>query len=319
MILLHVEPNQPPMSQEDFIATKPPFSIALDGYVATGPWFANTEHGPYANFNHHEGVSRLETRATCAQVLIAIRMGLFETFKDKHGNPHAHLYVNDCDHDVSLTNALFKNGHLSFNIMNPRLNQLVAMEDYLDTTAGVYAFPTYLESMQEMNWVFEPYNLLRMTGGIDRRNADEFKLVITAIEQRVMAYLMSKAEKLPLDTRYETKQAYPSGWHLVEEIGANARSKMFQDGINAFVSVRQRPDGRYTYSIGRKSLYIPFPIDSILTTLNETEGATDDRWGGAPTIAGSPRVGGSALGPDRVAEIINEILIKQRLNTEVLV
>lgn len=34
------------------------------------------DEGPRANFNHHEGVSRLETRATCGQVLLAIRMGL---------------------------------------------------------------------------------------------------------------------------------------------------------------------------------------------------------------------------------------------------
>lgn len=57
-----------------FKATEP-FSIALDGYVNVGPRFDH--EGPRVNFNHHEEVDRLATRATCGQVLMAIRQGLF--------------------------------------------------------------------------------------------------------------------------------------------------------------------------------------------------------------------------------------------------
>lgn len=73
MITLHVDLKNPPYAWESFVATKPPFSIALDGYVSTGPRFDAT--GPYLNANHHEEVDRLSTRATCAQILMALRQG----------------------------------------------------------------------------------------------------------------------------------------------------------------------------------------------------------------------------------------------------
>lgn len=80
MIKLIVNPKTPPMSWQEFTRKYEPRSIAMDGFVSTGPRFKKT--GPYANFNHHEEVSRLETRVTCAQILIAIRQGLFRAFSD---------------------------------------------------------------------------------------------------------------------------------------------------------------------------------------------------------------------------------------------
>ncbi len=98
-VVLHVEPRTPPLSWEEFCQKTGPFSIALDGFVGTGPRF--DENGPRANFNHHEEVSRLETRATCGQVLMAIRQGLFDCFRDEQG-VQVSAYVNDCDEDVCL-------------------------------------------------------------------------------------------------------------------------------------------------------------------------------------------------------------------------
>lgn len=50
MINLHIEPKQIPMTWEEFVKTKPKFSIALDGYVNVGPRYDPS--GPYMNFNH---------------------------------------------------------------------------------------------------------------------------------------------------------------------------------------------------------------------------------------------------------------------------
>jgi len=81
----------------EFCSTHPRFSIALDGYVPEGPIYQPPEKGgPRRNFNHHEGVDRLATRSTCAQVYVAIKMGLFECFRER-GFPHASVYFNDCD------------------------------------------------------------------------------------------------------------------------------------------------------------------------------------------------------------------------------
>ena len=132
---LHVEPRVPPLTREQFCKTKPPNSIALDGYVYGGPWFEH--NGPYASFNHHEGVERLATRATCGQVLLAIRQGLFTSFLNDKSHK-LHIWVNDCDEDVCLSVFLLKRAYLAKDTNNKRLNQIVFEEDMLDTTVGAY-------------------------------------------------------------------------------------------------------------------------------------------------------------------------------------
>jgi hypothetical protein len=74
---LKMLPKQPPLAWTAFVESTPRCSIALDGYVADGLRFDPT--GPRLNLSHHENVSRLETRATCAQALMAVRQGLYRT------------------------------------------------------------------------------------------------------------------------------------------------------------------------------------------------------------------------------------------------
>ena len=96
MIDLYVEPRVT-KTWDRFRTENPPFSIALDGYVADRPLF--DQKGPHLNCNHHEYVDRLSTRSTTAQVHMAIKQGLFQRFSQS-GKPTAHIYVNDPDYDV---------------------------------------------------------------------------------------------------------------------------------------------------------------------------------------------------------------------------
>lgn len=306
MIQLHVEPKTPAMSWEQFCATKPAFSIALDGYVYGGPKFMKT--GPYANFNHHEDVDRLSTRATCAQVLMAIRQGFFDTFRNGFKDT-IHVYVNDCDQDVCMAVFLLRHGVVSGTVVNPILNRLVFLEDMLDTTAGAYPFPVEMEVLQELAWTFKPYTDFRLSGGLGRRNASEFEAIIELVEKRLEKTINGRGERVELETDYDVIGG-GSGWSMVEEKGAQARTAMFGKGIRAFVSVQKRSDGRFQYSIGRMSTFVPFDIPGILAALNEAEGCGEDRWGGADTIGGSPRVAGSRLTPKEVETIINQYLAR---------
>lgn len=182
------------------------------------------------------------------------------------------------------------------------------MEDMLDTTAGGYPFPPHMTSLQEINWVFEPYRRFRVSGGVDRKSAVEFMGVITDVGFRIIMHITGHGQAIELDTTYDVLRKERS-WAMVREVGINARTGMFGDGITAFVSVRERPDGRFVYTIGRQSIFIPFDVPRILATLNQVEGAdSHDSWGGANTIGGSPRVQGSRLPPDKVAEIVNSIV-----------
>jgi len=308
-ISLEMRPQDPPLTWEQFVAEAPPFSIALDGYVADAPRFDAS--GPHASFNHHEKCSRLETRATCAQVLMAIRQGLFGCFR-LDGSATATVFVNDCDEDVCLSWFLLKHGWLAENVMNPLLNRLVAMEDVLDATAGAYPFPVDLPALRELAWVFEPYRRLRLSGELDKKDKSSYEAVVTDVESRIARHLTHQGGEIRLDTRYD-RIGGGHGWAMIREVGAQARTGVFADGISAYVAARQRPDGRWAYTVGRMSLFIShFRVPEIIAALNEVDGTTGkpDRWGGGDTIGGSPRVAGSGLDPGQVAAVVNAVVAR---------
>lgn len=294
----------PSCSWEYFTKFAPKYSVALDGYVHEGPRFDPLNVA--VNFNHHEGVDRLATRATCAQVLMAIRQGMFSRFRTFDG-VQATVYANDCDEDVCTSWFLLNNHHLVEGTMNPLINRLVSMEDALDATAGAYPFPADLPVLKEMAWVFEPYRQFRMSGALEKRDAAAYKSIVTDVENRILQHVTGHGKSiLALDTRYELIGG-GNGWAMVKEIGPYARTAMFSDGIKAYVSVRERGSDRYTYTIGKLSPFIPFDLLNITEALNrEDDIVGEDKWGGGNNIMGSPRGRGSSLKPEKLSEIIKE-------------
>jgi hypothetical protein len=305
-ISLCMRPRAAPLSWEAFCASHGPFAMALDGYVAAGPRFDPS--GPRINLDHHAEVDRLATRATCAQVLMAVCQGLFLSFRDKQG-PRADVFVNDCDEDVCTSWFLLKYAHLIDYVVSPLLNRLVSIVDLLDTTAGAFPFPVALPVLEELAWVFAPYRRVRLDGGLDRKEPAAYVAVVDEVEGRILQHITGQGYKQPLDIRYEKIGGGP-GWVLIREIGAQARTGVFADGVHAYVSVRPRADGRWTYIIGRMSPFVPFDVPALLRALNEAEGCRPDRWGGSNIIGGSPRVAGSRLAPGEVERIVNQLLAR---------
>ncbi len=312
---LRMQPKVNPLTWKQFCKETPPYSIAVDGFVKTGPRFEQS--GPRANFNHHEEVDRLATRATCGQVLVAIRQGLFDAFRNVNG-AKVIVYANDCDQDVCTTHFLLKHGYMAVGTMNPALNRLVSMEEMLDTTAGAYPFPADLPILEQLAWIYEPYTRFRLSGALDNKDADQFIQVVTDVEMRIMSHISGTSGRLPLDLRYE-KLGGGHGWTMVRELGAQARTQMFGDGIHAYVSVRDRLDGKsWTYTVGRMSQFVPFDLPKIFALLNYNESRKRESlgleyrnvgsWGGAFTVGGSPRAEGSYLSPPEVEKIINGIV-----------
>lgn len=301
-VRLHMRPQDVPHTWQEF---RRPFGIALDGYLNAGPTLDHTL--PCVNFDHHQDVDRLATRSTAGQVLLAIRLGLFQMFADANG-PRADVYVNDCDEDVALSWFLLKYGTLTEQVFNPVLNRLVFMVDVLDATAGAYPFPADLGGLQELAWIYAPYRDIRISGELDKRDPATYIGVLDSVEERLIRYLSGSGERQPLDTRYQVVEQGPQ-WTMVEELGAQARIGMFADGIRAYVSVRRRPGGTYTYTLGRMSGFIPFDVQHILRALNAAEAPTgQDCWGGSQFVGGSPRLAGSRLTPHEVAVIVNQAI-----------
>lgn len=302
---LIVKTEVPPVSWEDFTENYPAGSIALDGYVADGPLY--DESGPFLNANHHERVDRLATLSTAQQLLMLARMGIDKAFSDD-GEFSPKVFVNDCDQDVCTAWFLLHHIEQAKNPSNPALNRFVQVAGTLDATSGMFPFDPNLEILGEQAWVFEPYTQFRASGEMAKKDNRQYRTVIDSVESRIQRHLMGRGERVSLDTKYNTISK-SSGWSMIEEVGKDGRVGAFMDGIDAYVSVQELSEGHWRYTVGRRSLFVQFDLPNIFDALNQEEAlGGDNQWGGSDIIGGSPRVGDSTLPPDRVRQIIDDIL-----------
>jgi hypothetical protein len=307
---LIVEPRNS-VSWEDFKKNYPPFSIALDGFVNDAPNY--DEDTRHINFDHHHGVVREATMATADQVYMAVKGGLFQSFRNEDG-PFANIYVNDPDQDTCLAVFILLNHEMFEGASSiPHFNRLLNLDSKFDITGGAFLINLRDELLESHAWIFQPYTDLRTSGKLSSADENIMRDCIEAVCARITKFIMGESGKLKLDTRHtvlNTSTVVP-GFMLVEEIGGNsARYHLFSIGMNAFISiVARRPDGKYVYSIGRRSRYIPFPVKELFDILNKEEGLTrENGWGGSDIIGGSSRSLGSSLEPERVFEIVENYL-----------
>lgn len=258
MIRLNIEPNTV-ISWDDFCQTKPPYSVALDGYVKDKT--QRDINKKLANFDHHSNVDRLSTRSTAEQVFLEINLGLFETFK-KNGKPEMNIFVNDCDEDTILSIWLLQNHERVKSHADPLVNKLVVCNDKLDSTGGIYPFGE-TSQLRKMAWMFEPYRVARNSGHFSSMTSKEMNTVIEACLNRISKYTMGESEECSLDCAFKVLGG-GKNWSLVKESSNFSRMVMFSSGINAIVSVIEQ--GRYV--IAKKSMWIEFPIEKILTFIN---------------------------------------------------
>jgi hypothetical protein len=236
-----------------------------------------------------------------------VKQRLYDEFRDEHG-PRAILYVNDCDQDVCLATYVLRNPDY---VGRPLLRQLVSIEDYLDTTGGLY-LPDNDElrtMMRTQAWIFEPYTDVRLSGVLRILSGDAMLEIIEGVHERTRLFLFGHGEqKEEFDLRFET-MAQNEIWSMVREIGSEAKTGMAMKGIRAYVSFLGEHEGRYKYSLGRLNPVVPFPVRAILECLNHAEGIGPhavDRWGGGSNRGGSPRKEGSRLSPTEVETVVED-------------
>ena len=307
-IMLHVEPGKE-CTWDDFRKKKPPYSIALDGFVDDST--ARDLSGPYANFDHHRGSDSIGTRSTCEQVHLAITTGLFDLFK-KDGEPHAHVFVNHPDADSTLSWWELKNHELVTGDPKISISRLSYFEDMLDCTSGDYPFEE-THMIRKIAWIFEPYNNARVKGELDHISGDEMRALIECIGYRIDDYVVGKEKELSLEGHYEIIGGGP-GWKMTKETGPASRIAMHHDGIRAYVTLLSEKDGWYFYAMGR-SPWIEFPLPALYQKFNEIEKGIvteSNKWNGGDNRGGPPKLTGSRLPPKKLEEIINSEMLKIR-------
>lgn len=282
-------------------------SIALDGYVGGPPSY--DPNGPYANFDHHSGVNRLATRSTSGQVLVAILLGLFDSFCED-GNAFANVFVNDCDQDVCMAYWLLSHADQVRNLhVEMEISQLIIIEDLMDATAGAIPFNPDRSIIRKQAWAFELYEQARTSGALQEMNGREMQHLIEETVDRISRLAIAEGDERQLHGSFEVLGG-GAEWKMIREHGQYARTRLFAQGIRAFVAVRECSPGRYAYTVGRMSPFIRFPLDQIFSALNRAEQTTadQDQWGGGDMIGGSPRRRGSRLTPQQVEQTIEEVM-----------
>jgi hypothetical protein len=269
--------------------------------------------GPYANFNHHEGVARIATRSTCAQVYYYIRLGLLDTFQ-RNGEPNVRIYINDVDQDVCLSCWLLKNSaKLEGLRFDNILVQLILFEDILDASAGAYPINPDNPQIRRQAWIYEPYAQARTDRSIYSMSKKEMKDILRSVCSRIDAAIEGRSGEIELDTRFEKIGGGP-GWQLIDEKGPYARTKLFSKKIKAYVALVENKEDIYAYTIGKMSPFVMFPLERIYGALNKAEGITSQEncWGGSAIIGGSPRKTGSRLSPEKVQKVINACIKREQ-------
>lgn len=288
-----------PLTRKEFQRTHPRGSVAIDGYLPEAPWM--DLDALQANLNHHEVVDRLATRCTAAQAAIGVRLGRYEEFF-REG---IHFWANDCDTDVATTLWILENPARMRGVLNPLFNKMLHLLDMLDTTAATYPIPMDFD-LGEYHWIFEPYFEAQQRGVIERKDPRDYERIVNECHIHLEQYLAGKPGRVEIETGYDTLSLHP-GWGMFRAHGSLSRMGLVAAGHYAFALARERPDGRWTYTLQRTSDGVRFPLQRLFAALNVREGG-QEKWGGGDTVGGSPRVAGSRLSPTEVAEVINEVL-----------
>jgi len=186
---------------------------------------------------------------------------------------------------------------------------LVIGEDFIDATAGSFPIDLTRDIIRQSFWIFEPYTIARNNSELKEYTSSQMVDLIMSVYERINLYVEGKAQEIEVDGTYKIVGGGKS-WTLAEEIGTYARIQLYQEGIQALITFRNNQDGTYTYSIGKISGFINFPILALYNILNQAENLhdTNNQWGGSTIIGGSPRRTSSKLRPIELEKIVNDYL-----------
>jgi hypothetical protein len=311
---LIMRPGQPSISWKEFIGKAGSYSIAVDGYVHGKT--RTLRRRKISNFDHHAHSNPITVRATCGQIYWVILNDFYEIYSDADGRPRAKIYANHNDPDVAMSYALIKHGYRREFLHNRWLHKLVTREDLIDSIAGANPFRDQVS--RRLAWVFNPYSDFRSRGMPDKeqKDPDEWLQVIYDIEERIIGYINGNAGEIKLDLSYKTFCKH-NQFIVANEIGAHAKTGIFQDGYKIYVLFRERPDGRYGYVIGMFSMmHSCLNLRVLAKQLNAIEVFVDekktDTWGGGNHVIGSGRLHGSAITPDVVANMVLKTLDRKK-------
>lgn len=275
-----------------------PKSIALDGYCQ-GP--AIDVEGERFSFDHHDGCVRLLTRATCAQVMDAILLGL---------NPRGFtIYVNDVDGDTALAVWLLQNHS---RVMEPLVRRIVETVGAVDAHGPAY--PTVEPKLADAFYqgAMKPVSDLHRAKKYGEANLEELLAICVENIDKLVAGTLDWTPRPEKEQSFEITHT-GNGWVMAKSDDF-IFDLLYANGHTKAIAYQVLGDGSIAFTVGKKSELVGgFPVGphskvgTILNALNEREKG----WGGSSTIGGAPRNADgsrSRLTPDEIFAIVESLV-----------
>lgn len=304
---LIIKPLQNPINFEQFEQEAPPYSVAVDGYVA-----GLTRKNPLAPriaFDHHHA-NRLYTRNTAAQIWMEIRQGLLEVFRDESGVFKFIAHTSNCDEDDSSSILLLREPHLVLRDTRRRLEKLIDLMDKIDTTCATYPMNLDDPDVQSVFWITDPYREANQSKVLEKKDPKIYQDIMDQIAGRIKKYIAGTHRRQKADTRFDLLHQ-GNGWVMINEKGKQARIGAIAEGHKAIISARELANGNHGYVLTRISDNINyFPLPTFAEQLRGVD--LYKHWGGGDTVIGSDKENGSSIKPAQMIEMVESMVIASR-------
>ncbi len=288
--------------------------IYLDGVAQCGP-FMDLEKHVY-NFDHHEGVVRPFTLATCEQVLVMVMKGM-----DLRGRDWK-IYANEPDLDTILSIWLLLN-HVRLKQKAPDelqgLYTLVRLESLIDAHGLelIHMSGLPLELLNKTRKIIdylreEEIDLKRHAVWEESDFLEHTALVLQKIDRMIYRSdefldfmdLQELARVEIVNNRFAVAVASPQGIYEIEPFLARLY------GENIAIVILQNESGGYT--LRRMDHFMPGDLKPIYNKLNFLDPVVrcrndKNQWGGSGDIGGSPRGVGTELTPLEIADACRDV------------
>ena len=278
----------------------PPYSIALDGFVQ-GPEIDLQNHR--ISLDHHSGVLRFCTEATCKQAWTMIRLGIEDL--DQYT-----IYINDADVDTCLAVWCLQNPDRCIEPLVKKLIDAVCQGDMHCGGIPLNGMEKYVE------YISGPETDSKRKQDYHKLSNEGLLSIMEAIMHRIDNYLEGHAdEELHKRTKHGEFKILrnENGWLLAESNDPHALGAIFRAGFDRALLIRKQDDGTIAATLAKKSDFVDhFPLEKIYFALSALEPGKGT-WGGGTTVGGPPRYSDgkrSEIQLEKTISVIDEIVLQ---------
>jgi len=288
--------------------------ILLDGAGTFGPLLDNKRR--LYNLDHHQECERTFTLATCEQALLMVTSGL------DLGEGDWRIFANEPDLDTVLAIwCLLNHIHLKKLRSEARdvLYPLIRLEGAIDANgtalAEVCGLPKAIleQARRSLDELLQREQGVKGGGDWQTLDLEAYTVTMLGAVDRLIYSVEDFRGYASIEEVYGHVEIGQRSVAVLcrDDSGIYAVEKLLKErwGDQLAVVALEREPGHYT--LRRASTLADINLNDAYSLLNRLDRNVDGRppgkrWGGSESIGGSPRQGGSALGPSELLRVLGQ-------------